>query len=183
MLIKLGLRTLLITLGSNGNHGLSQPHWQTLRESPGLQSHDPHLHGKRSFKWNVTRRVCQDCVKQWPSHHPPLSPKWSERIWTMPRLNPQVKALFRGKIQDDLSVRSLAEPLLNLKSMWSHRFPKLSHLIHYRLWTSFTRTHTPPVVSRSISSDRLHSLGNNSPPRRRDELWGAFRALDSEFHK
>lgn len=44
-------------------------------------------------------------------------------------------------------------------------------------------THTPPVVSRSISSDRLHSLGNNSPPRRRDELWGAFRALDSEFHK
>lgn len=44
-------------------------------------------------------------------------------------------------------------------------------------------THTPPVIPRSISSDRLHSLGNDSPPRRRDELWGAFRALDSEFHK
>lgn len=43
--------------------------------------------------------------------------------------------------------------------------------------------HTPPVIPRSISSDRLHSLGNDSPPRRRDELWGAFRALDSEFHK
>lgn len=43
--------------------------------------------------------------------------------------------------------------------------------------------HTPPVIPRSISSDRLHSLGNDSPPCRRDELWGAFRALDSEFHK
>lgn len=42
---------------------------------------------------------------------------------------------------------------------------------------------TPPVFPRSLSSDRLHSLGNDSPPRRRDELWGAFRALDSEFHK
>lgn len=41
---------------------------------------------------------------------------------------------------------------------------------------------TPPVIPRSISSDRLHSLGNDSP-RKRDELWGAFRALDSEFHK
>lgn len=44
-------------------------------------------------------------------------------------------------------------------------------------------THTPPAIPRSISSDRLHSLGNDSPPRRRDELMGAFRALDSEFHK
>lgn len=43
--------------------------------------------------------------------------------------------------------------------------------------------HTPPVIPRSISSDRLHSLGNDPPPRRRDELWGAFRAIDSEFHK
>lgn len=44
-------------------------------------------------------------------------------------------------------------------------------------------TNTPLVIPRSMSSDRLHSLGNDSPPRRRDELWGAFRALDSEFHK
>lgn len=44
-------------------------------------------------------------------------------------------------------------------------------------------TNTVLAIPRSISSDRLHSLGNNSPPRRRDELWGAFRALDSEFHK
>lgn len=43
-------------------------------------------------------------------------------------------------------------------------------------------TNTPLTIPRSISSDRLHSLGNDSP-RRRDELWGAFRALDSEFHK
>lgn len=47
----------------------------------------------------------------------------------------------------------------------------------------YTPTNTPLVIPRSISSDRLHSLGNDSPPRRRDELWGAFRALDSEFHK
>lgn len=43
--------------------------------------------------------------------------------------------------------------------------------------------HTPLVIPRSISSDRLHRLGNDSTPRRRDELWGAFRTLDSEFHK
>lgn len=44
-------------------------------------------------------------------------------------------------------------------------------------------TNTPLVIPRSISSDRLHSLGNDSPPRKRDELWGAFRAIDSELHK
>lgn len=39
-----------------------------------------------------------------------------------------------------------------------------------------------PTIPKSISSDRLQSLGLESP-RRRDELWGAFRALDGDFNK
>ena len=40
----------------------------------------------------------------------------------------------------------------------------------------------PPLISKSISSDRLQNLGIDSLPKK-DELWGAFRALDGEFHK
>lgn len=60
------------------------------------------------------------------------------------------------------------------KAFSSDTLSAMNHLHH--------STNIPLVISRSISSDRLHILGNDSS-RRRDELWGAFRALDSEFHK
>lgn len=40
----------------------------------------------------------------------------------------------------------------------------------------------PPTVPKSISSERLQGMGSESP-RRRDELWGIFRALDGDFQK
>ena len=40
----------------------------------------------------------------------------------------------------------------------------------------------PPVVPRSASTERMSSFGSDTP-RRRDELWSSFRALDGEFQK
>lgn len=51
---------------------------------------------------------------------------------------------------------------------------------------AISQTHSssgaPPTIPKSISSDRLQNLGVDSL-RKRDELWGAFRALDGDFHK
>ncbi len=41
---------------------------------------------------------------------------------------------------------------------------------------------SPPTIPKSMSSERLQGMGTESP-RRRDELWGVFRALDGEFQK
>ena len=40
----------------------------------------------------------------------------------------------------------------------------------------------PPLESRSASTERMSSFGSDTP-RRRDELWSSFRALDGEFQK
>lgn len=40
----------------------------------------------------------------------------------------------------------------------------------------------PPAVPKSWSSDRLQGLAAEAP-RKKDELWGAFRTLDGEYQK
>lgn len=60
------------------------------------------------------------------------------------------------------------------KSFSSDRLPAITQ-IH-------ASSEKPPTIPKSISSDRLQNLGMDSL-RRKDELWGAFRALDGEFHK
>ncbi len=40
-----------------------------------------------------------------------------------------------------------------------------------------------PPLPRAMSSDSLRSLGGRVGQRKKDELWGAFRNLDGEFHK
>ena len=40
----------------------------------------------------------------------------------------------------------------------------------------------PPAVPNSWSSERLQGLGTETP-RRKDELWGAFRTIDGEYQK
>lgn len=40
----------------------------------------------------------------------------------------------------------------------------------------------PPAVPNSLSSERLQGQGTETP-RKKDELWGAFRTLDGEYQK
>lgn len=60
------------------------------------------------------------------------------------------------------------------KSYSSDRLPALSQ--------SHSSSETSSDIPKSVSSDRLQNLGVDSL-RKRDELWGAFRTLDGEFHK
>lgn len=75
--------------------------------------------------------------------------------------------------------KSPSEPKIPLvpsipKSFSSDRLPAISQ--------THSSSETPPSIPKSVSSDRLQNLGVDSL-RKRDELWGAFRALDGEFHK
>lgn len=78
---------------------------------------------------------------------------------------------FLGRTSSDSKVHVV--PSIS-KAFSSDTLSALTHVHH--------STNAPLLFPRSVSSDRLHSLGKASP-RRKDELWGAFRALDSELHK
>lgn len=72
-----------------------------------------------------------------------------------------------------------AEPKIPLvpsipRSFSSDRLPAIPQ--------THSSSRAPPTIPKSISSDRLQNLGVDSL-RKRDELWGAFRALDGDFHK
>ena len=59
------------------------------------------------------------------------------------------------------------------KSLSTDRLP-LSH--------AHTSTEIPPSLPKSISFERFQIVGTDSP-RKRDELWSSFRALDGDFQK
>ena len=72
-----------------------------------------------------------------------------------------------------------AEPKIPLvpsipKAFSTDRLPNISQ--------TQSSSETAPTIPKSISSDRLQNLGVDSL-RKKDELWGTFRALDGEFHK
>ena len=48
--------------------------------------------------------------------------------------------------------------------------------------SSYASSERPPTLPKSMSFERLQSNGLEKS-RKRDELWSAFRTLDSEFHK
>lgn len=48
--------------------------------------------------------------------------------------------------------------------------------------SSYASSELPPTMPKSMSFERLQSNGVEKS-RKRDELWSAFRTLDSEFHK
>lgn len=50
------------------------------------------------------------------------------------------------------------------------------------LSSAYTSSETLPSLPKSKSFDRFQGHGTETP-RRKDELWGAFRALDGEFPK
>ena len=60
------------------------------------------------------------------------------------------------------------------KSYSTDRLPSLNH--------NHSSSEKPPTVPKSMSSERLQGMGTESP-RRKDELWGVFRALDGDFQK
>lgn len=103
-----------------------------------------------------------------------LSEKGGENI-----NNAMFESASKGPIQGKKSRRPLSAFLGRACSESKvHVVPSIP-----KAFSSDTLSAMNPDHPRSVSSDRLHSLVNDSPPRRRDELWGAFRALDSEFHK
>ena len=60
------------------------------------------------------------------------------------------------------------------KSYSTDRLPSLNY--------NYSSSDKPPIVPKSISFERLQGTGTESP-RRKDELWGVFRALDGDFQK
>lgn len=101
--------------------------------------------------------------------------------------NAVVESTKKGPIEGKKSRRPLSAFLSRASSDSKvHVVPSIPKAFSSDTLSAMNHVHhsinTPLEIPRSISSDRLHILGNDSP-RRRDELWGAFRALDSEFHK
>lgn len=50
------------------------------------------------------------------------------------------------------------------------------------LMNNHSSSEKPPVMPKSLSSERLQAMGMDFP-RRKDELWTNFRALDGDFQK
>lgn len=110
----------------------------------------------------------------------------SEKVGDNPS-NVMVESTRKGPIEGKKSRRPLSAFLGRASSDSKvHVVPSIPKAFSSDTLSAMNNVHhstnTPLVIPRSVSSDRLHILGNDSP-RRRDELWGAFRALDSEFHK
>ena len=95
----------------------------------------------------------------------------TKRSGTIRKKSRRPLSAFLGKGSSELGIPSV--PTIP-KSYSTDRLPSL-HLEH-------SSSDKPPTVPKSMSSDRLQGLGTESP-RRKDELWGAFRALDGDFQK
>ena len=80
---------------------------------------------------------------------------------------PLSSLLSKAPISDTPSVPSIP------KSYSTDRLP---------LSSTQSTSSKPPIVPKSRSSERLQGLGGEVP-RRKDELWGAFRTLDGEYQK
>lgn len=83
----------------------------------------------------------------------------------------------RRPISSYLSMSSLSDA--------SHRTPGIPRSFstdRLPLSHAHTSSEKPPRVPDSKSFERLNAMGTESP-RRKDELWSAFRSLDADFQK
>ena len=82
----------------------------------------------------------------------------------------------RRRISSYLSMTSLSE------SPRTPAIPKSLSTDRLPLSNAHTSSEKPPALPNSKSFERLNALGTESP-RRKDELWSAFRSLDADFQK
>lgn len=78
---------------------------------------------------------------------------------------------FLGRASPELDTPSV--PSIP-KSYSTDRLPSMNY--------NHSSSDKPPSMPKSMSSERLQGIGTESP-RRKDELWGVFRALDGDFQK
>ena len=95
----------------------------------------------------------------------------SKRSNTIRKKSRRPLSAFIGRTSDEPGPPSV--PSIP-KSYSTDRLPSLNH--------SHLSSEKPPTVPKSMSSERLQGIGTESP-RRKDELWGVFRALDGDFQK
>jgi hypothetical protein len=80
--------------------------------------------------------------------------------------------LFKGSNQESGSNPNLSSHA-SLKSLSTDRLPGLLRA---------SPSEPLPPLPRPISSESLQNLAR-VPPKKKDELWSAFRGLDSDFHR